>query len=760
MMTGGDAGVVSAARAESASADADTALDDGGLDVMSGVIARVRQRRAEGRRLLLTGASGEAGQIRSLGADIATSGTGWYLLIALSLFAALDEATAYLVTALGPDISSSLGVDASTYAMLATQRQTFVGLTALQFAAIFYKRSQRVMISKNLGFQYGPSLVLGSIVTWVPAMTTVIGSSGAGAAVVYSAHRPMIMDSYPPAARLRALSFHRGAGVIGAILGPALVAILAGPVGLSWRGVLLVAGVVFLAASLIGLCLREPGYGRHDSDQVAGLMRTDQSGPPPRREDATELTFWEALRRVWTIRTVRRLLSVWAVLGVAVNPVVTYQGFWLKEQFSLTTSERATFFAASWLLALPALWYYSRRGEKIWRREPAQLVRMVAWALVFLAGGLVLAVIPVLGVSLAGFSIVFASEAVAVAALSLVMMSIVRPRARSIAVSLGAVYFGLVGGEGGTILLGDIESRYSAAAAIATLVVPALGAAALLGRGAKSVTGDLDSVVSEILEDEGVRDLAVSGRQEPPLLACRGIDFSYGQLQVLFGVDFTVRDGEMLALLGVNGAGKSSLLKVISGLGMPSAGSVRLRGHDITYVDAEKRVSRGITQIPGGRAVFGPLTVAENLRGLGFSLGRDKKRLDAAIDECFEMFPRLAERRNQPALTLSGGEQQMLALSKAFILKPRLLLIDELSLGLAPIVVDRLLAMVRQINAAGTAVVLVEQSISLALSVVNHAYFMEKGQVRFDGSSADLLARDDLLRAVFLGAASQGGNGA
>jgi ABC-type branched-subunit amino acid transport system ATPase component len=154
------------------------------------------------------------------------------------------------------------------------------------------------------------------------------------------------------------------------------------------------------------------------------------------------------------------------------------------------------------------------------------------------------------------------------------------------------------------------------------------------------------------------------------------------------------------------------------------------------------------------------MTVIENLRGLGYTIGKNRRLLEQRIDECFATFSILADRRDQPAATLSGGEQQMLGLCKAFILRPQLLLIDELSLGLAPIIVDQLLNMVREINAGGTAVVLVEQSVSLALSVVNHAYFMEKGEIRFDGSSTDLMVRDDLLRAVFLGAAASGGTGA
>ncbi|MDX6218573.1 MAG: branched-chain amino acid transport system ATP-binding protein livF, partial [Frankiales bacterium] len=245
-----------------------------------------------------------------------------------------------------------------------------------------------------------------------------------------------------------------------------------------------------------------------------------------------------------------------------------------------------------------------------------------------------------------------------------------------------------------------------------------------------------------------------------PMLSCRGVDFSYGQLQVLFDVDFTVDDGEMVALLGTNGAGKSTLLKVVSGIGLPSTGSVRFRGEDITYLDAERRVPLGITQVPGGRAVFGTMDVVENLRAFGYTLGRDRRRVEESVELCFEAFPRLRERRTSLAANLSGGEQQMLGLSKALILQPELLLIDELSLGLAPVIVGQLLDMVRRINEGGTAVVLVEQSVNIALSLVDHAYFMEKGEMRFDGPAAELLARDDLLRAVFLEGASKADTGA
>jgi ABC-type branched-subunit amino acid transport system ATPase component len=176
----------------------------------------------------------------------------------------------------------------------------------------------------------------------------------------------------------------------------------------------------------------------------------------------------------------------------------------------------------------------------------------------------------------------------------------------------------------------------------------------------------------------------------------------------------------------------------------------------VTFLDAERRLRLGIAQIPGGRAVYGPLSVAENLRLFAYSIRGDRGAVGRGLDAAFEAFPVLGERRNQPASTLSGGEQQMLGLAKAFILKPRLLLVDELSLGLAPKIVTQLLDMVRRINETGTAVVLVEQSVNVALSLVQHAYFMEKGEIRFDGAAKDLLKRPDLLRSVFLAGATKG----
>ena len=239
---------------------------------------------------------------------------------------------------------------------------------------------------------------------------------------------------------------------------------------------------------------------------------------------------------------------------------------------------------------------------------------------------------------------------------------------------------------------------------------------------------------------------------DPATLRVEGIDFAYGQLQVLFDVSLEIAAGEALALLGTNGAGKSTLLKVVAGLERPSSGRVTLAGQDITAIPAEQLVGRGLLLVVGGRSVFADMTVDENLAMQALRSGLRGARLEQRRDVVFGTFPRLGERRRQRAGTLSGGEQQQLALAKAVLLDPKVLCIDELSLGLAPIVVGELLEVVRGIHATGVTVIIVEQSLNIAAQLCPRAVFMEKGQIRFEGPTRDLLERDDIARAVFLGA--------
>lgn len=240
------------------------------------------------------------------------------------------------------------------------------------------------------------------------------------------------------------------------------------------------------------------------------------------------------------------------------------------------------------------------------------------------------------------------------------------------------------------------------------------------------------------------------------LLDVEGIDVFYDRVQVLYGVDVHVRRGERIALLGTNGAGKSTVLKAASGLIPLTAGTIRWKGDDVSKLKAEDLVRRGLGQVPGGRGLFPSLTVAENLR-MGGYIYKEQKQVDAEIERIVHYFPWIAQRMEQAAGTLSGGELQQLATARALMTRPELLMIDELSLGLAPVVIERLMDTVQQLHEdEGLTVLIVEQQASFALGYTDRAYFLEKGEVRYEGDSAGLAERPDLLRSVFLAGAVAG----
>ncbi len=249
-------------------------------------------------------------------------------------------------------------------------------------------------------------------------------------------------------------------------------------------------------------------------------------------------------------------------------------------------------------------------------------------------------------------------------------------------------------------------------------------------------------------------DVLMGDDHDGSLLSVRSIDVSYGPVQVLFGVNIEVAEGDFVALLGTNGAGKSTVLRAVSGLSVASGGSVSFEGADITTMAPHRIAALGIAQVPGGRSVFGALTVAENIALGGWLHRRDKQHMERETARVLKVFPGLREKLNEPAANLSGGQQHMLGVAMALMAKPRILLIDELSLGLAPAVVEQLLDVVRALNEDGVTIVVVEQSVNVALAIAETAFFMEKGEVRFRGPTSDLLERDDVVRSAFLGGAA------
>ena len=235
----------------------------------------------------------------------------------------------------------------------------------------------------------------------------------------------------------------------------------------------------------------------------------------------------------------------------------------------------------------------------------------------------------------------------------------------------------------------------------------------------------------------------------PPLLTVEGLKVHYGAIQALRGVALSVGKGEVVALIGANGAGKTSTLRAISGMLKPSAGRVTFAGQDITGVKAHLLVARGMAHAPEGRGIFPNLTVQENL-DLGAYLRRDTAGIAADQEKSFGLFPVLKERRKQPAGTLSGGEQQMLAIARALLSRPQLLLLDEPSLGLAPQVTEKIFRTLREVNATGTSILLVEQNAHLALSMAHYGYVLETGEVVMAGKGRALLESSE-VRKAYLG---------
>ncbi len=706
-------------------------------------------------RALLGVVADDASKAAPLRATLRAEGLTLYPLAALGSLAIVDTFYGYAFSVLTPEISRSLGIGIGVIAGAVALKGLASALAPLGVAALAQK-PRRAFLALVTGALWSVATLFTGFVTATSELMLLLFVDGLSTGGVSALHQPLVLDAHPPPARVRALTAYTGANAAGNVIAPLAVALLAATFGFTWRGIFVIFGLVSVLGVVFAARLRDPGFGRFDTQRIrAAVHRGDKIPAAPTDTtvgfvDDVELGFFEIMRRLFLVPTVRRLVIAQAVFGVLTVPYATFIQFFLAERWNLGPGARGLFAAYLALVSIGALAVFGRRGEAMFRHNPGRVVELAGQllaigVLLIALGGLS----PWIGGMLASFGLAAGVIAVLTPSSAIALFAVIPARMRPHAAALMGIFSAGVGGLIGAIFLSGIDRRFGITGSIVALAVPGVAGALLLGSTGKLVGRDLDRMIDEVLEDEEVRRISASGGHLP-MLSCRRIDFSYGQLQVLFGVDFTVEDGEMAALLGVNGAGKSTLLRVISGVGLPSSGTVRFRGGDITYLDAERRARLGITQVPGGRAVFAPVSVTDNLRAFAHTLGRDKRAVDEAIERCFTAFPRLAERSSQNASNLSGGEQQMLGLARALILRPRLLLIDELSLGLAPVIVGQLLDMVRRINGEGTAVVLVEQSVNIALGLVNHAYFMEKGEIRFDGTSDDLRERADLLRAVFL----------
>ena len=490
---------------------------------------------------------------------------------------------------------------------------------------------------------------------------------------------------------------------------------------LNWRGVLL--GLIGLA--LPGVLAAATVRFNHDS----ALLDRARAMPV--------LSIAELCAMVVAGHRRRRGLLSSGLFGAVLSAFVVLAPTLLTRRWALSTAESAMVFGAAFAAAaLGALLGGRLRRSGIFERL------VPVFSVVAIGGALAIPKPTFLFISVLSIGFLLFGAVLAAALGSAVSDS----SETEMATACGLAFVVLsAGGAIGILAATTIDRRFGTAMALAVVGVPA-AFAAIVNLAVPTEAVEQIGAAQPSVDEGSLLSSAVAA----PLIELRNIDVFYGAIQVLFGVNLTINHGEIVALLGTNGAGKSTALKVIAGQILPRSGMVLLEGTNITALSAERRVPLGLAQIPGGRAVFGSLTVIENLELFASSLGGDRAAVKRGIEKTFVAFPRLEQHRHRDAETLSGGEQQMLALGKALLLQPRLLCVDELSLGLAPSAVADLLDLVRSIHADGTTIVLVEQSVNVALSIADRAIFMEKGEVRFDGPAHELNERSDLLRSVFL----------
>jgi branched-chain amino acid transport system ATP-binding protein len=556
----------------------------------------------------------------------------------------------------------------------------------------------------------------------------------------------LLADWYPIETRGRVFAFE---GVIrnsGLLLAPVVVGGLILIYG--WRGVWFGIDAVLLVVGLSALLLKDPIRGYWER-KAAGL-----SDEQARVEDEP-LSFGEGMRATFSVRTVRRLFYSYVVQAIGAGAFGFFLPFMLADVYGLNVFQRglvtlpaAIGTVAGSYLAGGAIDYFSQRSA-------GSVLRISgAFGVVASLGNLLVALalpLPVLIVSsaLTGFGGALIRPAV-----SSILVQVVPARTRTLSTQfiglsdIGAyIFFAFF-----ALLLANYGYSPMLLATCPFLVLSAVIAI--------SAADFVDTDIRSQLISAGAAETWKAERRAGggKLLNAAAVDVHYDSVQVLFGVDFDLDDGEIVALLGTNGAGKSTLLKAISGIQEASGGAIVFEGRDITHMPPDEIAKRGIVHMPGGRGTFPGLTVRDNLE-LGTWMTKDAGEARRRLAKVYEIFPILRERGGEPAAALSGGEQQMLSLAQAFLSNPRILLIDELSLGLAPAIVGQLLDIVRAINDEGTAVVLVEQSVNVALTVAKRAVFLEKGEVKFAGPTADLLRRPDILRAIYVkGSASMGGD--
>ncbi len=675
---------------------------------------------------------------------------GASMVIVLGLITIAEGLERAAGSVLAPDIQDTLNMSDTTLIGISAFGGVALVLGAVPLAWLADRMSRvRIVWIATIGWAIATALN-GLVVNPFHLFCTRVGI-GFGQAYSVPVFASLLTDTYPIQGRARVFALYWMSQPIGLLLGPFVAGAIAdtagGTEGWRWTYIILAIPPVLLAVLAFAL-LREPARGRYEQEIVLGEVLT-----PSEARTELPVSMSTAYARLKKIKTFYYICTGIGVLGFALVAVPVQLSLLLEDTYGYSAYTRGWMLSLTAVASIVAIPIAGLTYDRLFRRDPVLVVRLAGAFIVAYGFFMLVAVrmqepaLLLIGVALAG-----ACTSSAFVSIAPIVGAVAPYRMRTQAFALVPVFIFLMGGFFGGLLAGALSDAHGERTAL-TIVAPIAGTIGglLFMYGSRFLKRDISLAVEELLEEQSEIQRMSAHPDEIPVLQIHNLDFSYGPVQVLFDVGLEVTRGEVLALLGTNGVGKSTLLRAISGLGIPDRGGVRLNGRTLTYVDAEVRFRQGIVQLRGGAGVFPELSLGENLHTSLLTTKISRLERQERIDRVLTVFPALEKRRPVLARELSGGQQQMLALAMALVHEPEILLIDELSLGLAPLVVEELLGVVQGLKERGQTMIVVEQSLNVALAFADRAVFMEKGRVRFEGPAQELAERDDLVRAVFLG---------
>jgi ABC-type branched-subunit amino acid transport system ATPase component/MFS family permease len=675
----------------------------------------------------------------------------------------LDQATQSAFNILTPNIRDAFHLtNAGILLIVAIAGAAALACTLpVAFLADRTNRVRIALVGALIGAAF--SIGLGFAQGIVVATIMLVGIS-MGQAVIFPTHNSLLADYYPVPARPRVYSAHRSGISVGVIVGVLLGAGLAAV--FTWRAPFFFFAVPIVLTVIVGWRLREPPRGRHEQLALSEQMLASERGEAAPLDDVvptataqvldmpTEAppSLGESWRTVWKIRVLRRIFIALPFLAAAIAGFASLASLQYQETFHLDAVQRAYLIAPTEVFDILGLAVGAVVATRLARRDIGLVFRMLAVASVVAAAFAVLfALAPNVPLAFVGNAGIVAALAVVGPGVLASLSIAIPPRVRAVGFSIGALFvlpgllvLPVVGAVGDAI-----GFRYGLLILVPVFVVGGL----IVSSAGSLIAGDVRDVWTSMRARTQMLMDRQAGRL--PLLAVRELNVGYDGVVVLADMAIEVDEGEIVALVGTNGAGKSTLLRAIGGVVEADHGAIVFDGRDITHLPPDEIARLGVAQVPGGEGIFPNLRVEDNLRVAAWQ-GRRRGERDAdMIDEALAAFPTLASRRDERAANLSGGQQQMLALAMATITRPKLFLIDELSLGLSPIVVEQLLRAIEAMRRAGTAILLVEQSMNVAVAVADRVYVMETGVVRFSGPAAELATHPELLWSVYLEKASE-----